>query len=135
MSRRLENTVLSGLGAEFEDIIRDFFNRLNAPDWQFPTLAAVKELEDELVKRALEITGGNVTHAALALGMNRTSLAERMARRKGIRQKIGTRYPVKVSKRCKACGGGVSMSRTTRRGAYKFSNKLCEHGDEKRKAD
>jgi len=43
--------------------------------------AALAELEDRLIGDALQLTGGNKSHAANMLGLKRTTLIEKLRRR------------------------------------------------------
>ena len=44
--------------------------------------AAVAQIEDSLIEQALERTGGNRNAAAQLLGLNRTTLVEKLKRRR-----------------------------------------------------
>lgn len=70
----------------FDDILAHFFGLLNGqtlPPWA-PTRRA---LEEALISRAIGIAGGNQAYAAELLGMQRTTLCERLARRKERRER------------------------------------------------
>jgi DNA-binding NtrC family response regulator len=48
--------------------------------------AIIDEIETKLILQALDMTGGNKTRAAKLLGLNRTTLIEKM-KKKGLLQK------------------------------------------------
>jgi transcriptional regulator with PAS, ATPase and Fis domain len=96
--RELENLIerLVTLGGEGEITPADLpanLSRINAPALSALRVPAtglsfrdvVEEVEEQLIREALELTHGNKNRAAQLLGLNRTTLLEKMKRRAGTR--------------------------------------------------
>ncbi|MEK7415639.1 MAG: response regulator [Planctomycetota bacterium] len=56
-------------------------------------LPSVDDVTDAVIHAALERTDGNLTHAAQMIGMSRSGLAKRMAKRQPVRSGDGRRPP------------------------------------------
>jgi DNA-binding NtrC family response regulator len=85
--RELENTLERALVTSHDGILDvDDFSFLEVPanvdagDWRIPVDVSLREVEQKVIQLTLERAGGNVKHSAEVLGIDRSTLYDKMER-------------------------------------------------------